>query len=431
MYVTDTSLATILRMGVNVQTAQGNLYDRFKVGQILRGAVTAIADDEHVELMLNGHKLVGQTGLNLKTGDAVTVKVMDTDEGVILQLLAPEVSEGEAANSAQAFLRMVGLPGDKFNTQIVLLLASQRTEVSKKEVEVLRDLYEELVGSADGDIDNEQLNALIVLYKHDLPMNRRTLALMKRYNQQAPDFGRHFSQFAELINSTGLPEGWSERLKAFIARESKPGSRIPDTLESLGLFLERQLVRGAYNPELDTLKKFLLEVINWLNANIVSDLSDAKRVQLQYHASELLHVIEYNQVLNTSPHGKDLLWIYLPVLFDGQWQTVQLKLQRRNEEAANVSPEHYRYGVNLTMSALGNVTAEGIVVHSGAQCTFRVRDEYGARICEDHLDEFSTALSSAGIALHQARVILENDTVGDSIFDDATRSFHKAVDRKV
>ncbi len=431
MYVTDTSLSNILRMGLSVQSAQVNLYDRFKVGQILRGAVTAITDDEHVELMLNGHKLLGQTGLNLKPGDALTLKVMNTDEGVLLQLLAPEISQDEASNSAQAFLRMVGLPIDKLNIQMVLLLASHRTEVNKKEVETLRELYDELVGSTEEEPDDNKLNALIFLHKHDLPLSHQTLALALRYLNRNPNFADHLDKFSELLNSSGLPEGWKERLQEFISKATQSGNRALDNVSMLGMFLENQLARDSYNPDVVTLKTFLLEILDWLNSKIGSEFSDAKRAQLQYHAAELLHSIEYDQILNTSPQNKELIWLHLPVLLEGQWHTVQLKLQRRNAEGGGVSPQHYQFGLTVDMSHLGNVSVEGIVVQNGAQCTFSVRDEYSARICEDHLEELSKALDNQGVSLHQAKVIVSSQQNGESFFDSTLHSFHKVVDVKI
>ncbi len=324
MYVTDTSLATLLRMGLTVQTTHGTMYDRFKVGQILRGAVTAIADDEHVELMLNGHKIVGKTDLNLKAGDALTLKVMESDEGVILQLLAPEISEDEAQNSAQAFLRMVGLPGDKLNTRIVLLLAAQRADVNKKDIESLHDLFTELVGSENDDPENAKLKTLIFLHKHNLPINRQTLALALRYLRQGPDFGGHLGKFTELFNSSGLPDELKMRLKGFTDAGAQSAHHVLDNKELLGLYLERQLACRSYEPGNGTLKSFLLDVLNWLRSPIGSELSNENHVQLQYHASELLHAIEYDQLLNSSARNRDLLWLYVPVLLDGRWQTVQL-----------------------------------------------------------------------------------------------------------
>jgi hypothetical protein len=434
------------------------IFNELKVGQIIRGKVMEVIDNE-VLLLINGQKLIAQTPLNLDINDNLLLKVQSIKPSIVLQFYGIETASNKDPGSE--ILRMFDLDKDSINKAIVSSLMKFSLPFSKAEIQntlnVFNTVLLKIARTEKGiDIDYEVkkvldtlkflnipiedenlINSISFLKSNNIPVTALTVLKAMIFMSGKQDIGDDLNQLISILQkNTSIPKELSDRISLFLL-SGKPDEKIDieKSISNMGLDYEKrisELFKGKKVKELDlhnNLKGAMLELDNFILNN--PKIENAEKLQLL--ATRILNNIEIQQLLNKDDNnsiGKN--WFFqIPVPFGDNFKTVELKISKRKEPGKTYRQSTISFNMKIDMSNLGKVNSSGNLYNKNLSCFFGLENKECCEIFEKDLDFLKSKFQEMGYIISNLKADYSSEVSADFVDNFSRAQNQTALDFKV
>lgn len=425
------SFPQTLRLDFASEPQRRSLIGRLVQGQTLEARVLGQTPEGRWAVRFMGHTLVAESRLSLVPGQLVETRVESLGPPLVLSLSGRARSEGAALGHA---LRSLALADDAVNRAVVRGLIARGLPVTREDVQALRELLLGLSGAVDlADMDalEEAVSRALFLRGQGLPVTPDTLAAILSHLPPGA-LGGLVEGLAAFMRALRLPTraevdlaDLAGRLRAAIPEAGVlTGDSLRRLLDELGLDLEGKLAawvasgREGVPDGLDrTLKLALLRLMSSLQAHDPDLLdTESRRAMgaLQERIGETLRFLDTLQASNLPSAARESLSLQIPLLFNGQMTTADLRIFYREEGGRRrIDPDNVRVSLSLDLTGLGPLRIDLSAVDRRAVCRIHAADEGRAAFLQGAADELKAGLERCGYAVSDITCRILEDAEGD------------------
>jgi len=425
------SFPQTLRLDFASEPQRRALIGRLVQGQTLEARVLGQTSEGRWAIRFLGHTLVAESRLSLVPGQLVEARVESLGPPLVLSLSGKARSEGAALGQA---LRSLALADDALNRAVVRGLITRGLPVTREEVQALRELLLGLSGAVDlADMDalEEAVSRALFLRGQGLPVTPDTLAATLSHLPPGA-LGGLVEGLAAFVRALRLPvrsdvdlASLVDRLRAVIPEAGAlTGDALRRLLNDLGLDLEGKLAawmaagrEGLPDGVDHTLKLALLRLMSSLQApgaDLLHGESGRTMGALQERIGETLRLLDTLQASNLPSPTRECLSLQIPLLFDGQVTTADLRIFYREEGGRrHIDPDHVRVSLSLDLTGLGPLRIDLSAVGRRAVCRIHAADEGRAAFLQDVADDLRTGLERCGYAVSDIACRVLQESEGD------------------
>lgn len=258
-----------------------------------------------------------------------------------------------------------------------------------------------------------------ILVKQLLPQHQSPTVLLDQLN----------TRLAQLKDSENLPQALKNLIQSIVQElpEEPPqnAQTVKTSVTESGLFLEAKLAHTKTLPEPNLDGDFKAKLLK-LNDSLQHLLIHEKNLPPEEQAvvKDLLQKTEHTLAkivldqLASLPRddvSKPSLHLEIPFLYQGQTQTVELKIdyelpQQQGEENAGGQTHDWTVKLNLNPPGLGNITCTIACWNQQISTYFLSSDDFTTALLGEHMDDLKHQLENAGLAVGQ--IIAHNQPMG-------------------
>ena len=383
-------------------------------GQDLEARVLEGLTEGRWAIRLMGRTLVAESHLPLVPGQLVETHVESIGPPLVLAVTGGTGSEVASIGRA---LHELGLLDDPLNRSITKGLIGRGMPVDRQGVLSLRELLAGLpLPIDDPDALEELVLRALFLRDRGLPVTPDTLAA---YLGRLPGgalaslleglvaFLRELRLTKPPLADTGM---LADRIHYILTDGGAlSGDGLARLVAGLGLDLEGRLASwiaagGDGLPEglEDAIKTALLR----LQAQLVSlDASGPDRSALEALQGRLRAALSFLDTLQADnlPHpGREALQLQIPILFEGQFRTADLRVSGRPTDGARrIDPDDLRISLAIELSGIGPLRIDLSAIKGAATCSLHAADEERAAFLQTFSGELTAALESCGYRISE------------------------------
>ncbi len=403
-----------LRLHFTSATERQSLLTSLSPGQDLEARVLDGLSAGRWAIRLMGRTLVAESHLPLVPGQLVEARVDSVGPPLVLTVTGGTGSEVASIGRA---LQELGLLDDPLNRSIAKGLIGRGMPVDRQGVLSLRDLLGGLPLPAD---DPDALEELVLkalfLRERGLPVTPDTLAAylgrlpggtMGGLLEGLVAFLRELRLTKSPVSDIGT---LADRIHNLLTDGGGlSGDGLARLVAGLGLDLEGRLaswIAGGGDGLPEGLGEAIKTALLRLQAQLTSlDAAGPDRSALEALQGRLRAVLSFLDTLQADnlPHpGRESLQLQIPILFEGQFRTADLRVTGRSADGARrVDPDDLRLSLAIDLSGIGPLRIDLAVVKGTATCGLHAADEERAAFLQTFTGELKAALESCGYRISE------------------------------
>ena len=414
MQISGPTPSHTLRFHFPSATERQALLTSLSPGQDLEARVLEGLSEGRWAIRLMGRSLVAESRLPLVPGQLVEARVESVGPPLVLAVIGGTGSEVASIGRA---LHELGLLDDPLNRSIAKGLIGRGLPVDRQGVLPLREL---LVGLPltldDPDLLEELVLRALFLRERGLPVTPDTLAAylgrlpggtMAGLLEGLVAFLRELRLSKPPVAEIGT---LADRIQSVLAEGGTlSGEGLARLMDGLGLDLEGRLAswiteggQGLPAGLEDAIKTALLRLQAQLALLGASDPDRGALDALQGRLRAVLSFLDTLQADNLPHPGRETFQLQIPILFEGQFRTADLRVSGRSADGARrIDPDDLRLSLAIDLSGIGPLRIDLAVVRGTATCSLHATDEERAAFLQTFSGELKAALESCGYRISE------------------------------
>lgn len=323
---------------------------KLRVGEVVRGEVLDVPNSKEAVIRLPSGAVRCYLKGELRTGDILYFKALETSPSLVLKIYAAPVKIGDKEIPTDEIVRALNLDKGELYWEIVAFLRRRKSIISVNDAAYLHSAYKNIPKVVLEKKDSYE--TLWILFSMQIAQIPTSPAV---YERVLPLFGGSQYVYAALK----LLESKIRSLPAAPAiKMARVFLKLYDKDTTDGEKLRFFAIRESKKNEEPTLFEALKEILRQKSEDEQSDFAVARK-----YALSLMKIIQAQQIWNSfAASASSALQAFAPIADENSFRIVQLLLQKKNKADAAKIP--FEFTTSAETDRIGDIFAQGALTGS-------------------------------------------------------------------